>query len=225
MKSSPQQEIMRNELLRILNYISNLFKKNDIPFWLTCGTLLGAVRTGKLIPWDNDIDIGIWESDAHKIINNLELIILADGFGIEHVQESISSLGLRYKEWGCLEDWNPIKYSQSDIIGVSYRMFLYTRHLDIRYTVINKGMAFSIAWPHNRCPFNDLQNLEEIEFEGKMYSCPRNPEEFLRINYGEDWKTPKIEPYMILRLSEEVLKKYADKISSVKLMPPRNPNE
>ena len=211
-----QQGIMKKELLHLLDYTSGLFKKNNIPFWLACGTLLGAVREGKLIPWDTDLDIGMWESDAQKLID-LELIILSDGFQVEHVAEDLPYVIGRYKEWGLLKDWNPDKHVQSHYY---YRICFRSRHIDIRYTIINDSMAFCKGWPHNRCPSEDLQNLKEIEFEGKMYPCPRNPEEWLKTNYGEDWETPKIESYMIPRLSKDILKKYADKIFHNKLMPP-----
>jgi glycosyltransferase involved in cell wall biosynthesis len=43
-----------------------LLTQNDIKFWLMAGTLLGAVRDGKFIDHDSDIDIAIWAEDAQK---------------------------------------------------------------------------------------------------------------------------------------------------------------
>ena len=34
---------------------------HNIEFWLECGALLGAVRNGKIIPRQDDIDLGAWE--------------------------------------------------------------------------------------------------------------------------------------------------------------------
>lgn len=42
-----------------------ILKENNIHFWLCHGTLLGAIRENRLLPWDHDIDIGIW-SDQHS---------------------------------------------------------------------------------------------------------------------------------------------------------------
>ena len=203
---SQEQKIMQNNLLRLLDYTSDLLRKNNISFWLSCGTLLGAVREGKLIPWDNDIDIAMWEKDAYKLIN-LESTILADGYLFEHVQEQISEVEGRYKNWNFTKDWNPKNYNQS---YYSYRISYFHYHLDIRYMAINEGVAFCISYPLERCPCDDLQNLDEIKLEGKMYPCPRNPKELLKANYGEGWEIPKIEANMIPRLSDKILKKYSE---------------
>ena len=50
-----------------LHEIHEIFGRHSLVVWLDCGTLLGAVRDGKFIPWDNDIDLGIWIDDLDAI--------------------------------------------------------------------------------------------------------------------------------------------------------------
>jgi lipopolysaccharide cholinephosphotransferase len=49
---------------QMMKDINELFEKFEITFWPIAGTLLGAVRNGGLIPWDVDMDIGIFEYDT-----------------------------------------------------------------------------------------------------------------------------------------------------------------
>ncbi len=35
-------------------------------YWVGHGTLLGIIRDKNLIPWDNDIDLGVWKKNLKK---------------------------------------------------------------------------------------------------------------------------------------------------------------
>ena len=60
---------LQNIELEMLIETKELFDKYEIPFYLACGTMLGCVRHGGFIPWDDDIDIYIRGCDYEKVRN------------------------------------------------------------------------------------------------------------------------------------------------------------
>ena len=59
---------MQLKLVDILREITTLCDRHNIPYWLDSGTLLGAVRHGGFIPWDDDIDICVPVEDLPRLV-------------------------------------------------------------------------------------------------------------------------------------------------------------
>jgi lipopolysaccharide cholinephosphotransferase len=62
-------------------FLDNICQKYDIQYWLDYGSLLGPVRHGGFLPWDDDVDLGMLKYEFDKLLkyttkeikdNNLE---------------------------------------------------------------------------------------------------------------------------------------------------------
>jgi LPS biosynthesis protein len=61
------QEEIRGIQLNMLDQLAEFLRANGLRYYLSGGTLLGAVRHKGYIPWDDDIDINIPRPDCEKL--------------------------------------------------------------------------------------------------------------------------------------------------------------
>lgn len=67
MKELTLQELKEIEL-DILKVFDAFCKENNIKYYLSHGTLLGAIRYKKFIPWDDDVDLLIPRADYNRML-------------------------------------------------------------------------------------------------------------------------------------------------------------
>jgi len=167
-------------LKSIVKIINNL----EIEYWLEGGTLLGAIRDNKLIPWDHDLDIGIKFSNENKI---KELInFLKKDFYVKKLRfpddPKIWNLG----KYRLLKVYSKKSYLKKGDICLD--IFLYYKG-----EVQNKGKMYKyVVWGQNayhETKFFDT--IDEINFYNYIFKIPSFSKEFLNNKYGADWKVPK----------------------------------
>ena len=62
---------LRKVQLRLLDMmveIDRICRRHNIQYWITFGTLLGAIRHGGFIPWDDDLDISMPSNDLKRFL-------------------------------------------------------------------------------------------------------------------------------------------------------------
>lgn len=65
---------MQLEIVKMMEKVDSLFSDNGISYTLLGGSVLGAVRHKGFIPWDDDMDIGVFRNDfdnAEKLLSQM----------------------------------------------------------------------------------------------------------------------------------------------------------
>lgn len=66
------REELHDILFGILCEVDNACRKDNVPYMLDGGTLIGAVRHQGFIPWDDDVDITVWTRDYSALMDALK---------------------------------------------------------------------------------------------------------------------------------------------------------
>lgn len=65
---TPRLQNFQDLSVEFLKLVDNICLKHDIPWMIEGGLVLGAVRHGGFIPWDDDLDIGMLRDDYDHFI-------------------------------------------------------------------------------------------------------------------------------------------------------------
>lgn len=68
METEIDLQVLRETEMGIMDVIDRICRRNHLCYSLSYGTLLGAVRHGGFIPWDDDIDLMMPREDYEKLL-------------------------------------------------------------------------------------------------------------------------------------------------------------
>ena len=71
---NPDGSLLRRQQIRMLDIlleVDKICKKHHIQYWLSSGTLIGAMRHNGFIPWDDDLDIEMMRNDYLRLMKIL----------------------------------------------------------------------------------------------------------------------------------------------------------
>lgn len=162
----------RELAINIIKNFSKLAMRDNIVLYLDFGTLLGIVRDGNIIEWDDDIDFSISNTDKDLIDSwlrkNLDNFNLPVKIIIEKIKEVGYSIGFNN------QDSNYKNFQ----ISLSFR----ENENENSIHLPSKGMWYA--------PKKHFENFEIISFMGEEVFVPYDYKNYLTFLYG-DWKIPK----------------------------------
>lgn len=163
--------------------VDDIFKANTLTYWATCGTLLGAVRHRGMIPWDDDLDIAIFEKDLPQLLA-LQDVLAKEGLKIGfHPKYEIYKIYPEDGEAIIDKDGNPYpwKYPFLDIFPLSEMDGVYTYAAPIW-----KNSPKLVKRDHY-LPEELVVPLPELAFGPLKLPTPHNALHYINRMYGKDW--------------------------------------
>jgi lipopolysaccharide cholinephosphotransferase len=159
----------------LLEIFAGLAERNRIDYWLSDGTLLGAVRHGGLIPWDDDADLQFFEEDERRI---------------RALREPLLRAGCGFTSWWggykiFLMDGQPVRWHRHRFPFVD--LFPVRRARNGRVAYARWRARFE--WPRFYFLETELLPLTHRPFGPLHLPCPREPSAYLARGFGHDWET------------------------------------
>lgn len=158
---------IHNELYNLMQTLDSIFKRYNVDYFITCGTLLGSVREGKIIEWDDDIDLMVIASDQ-----DMQRLV-------PHIQQLGYSLEKRDHIWRFEKTPDSVPYID---------IFLGEREGD---KIVDSEKFNRERFTKNYFFVNELYPQQKYRLGPLTLDGPNQYLDYLVRMYGEGWKTPK----------------------------------
>jgi phosphorylcholine metabolism protein LicD len=170
-----------------LKEILTLFHKDQIPYWLDCGTLLGAQRYGGIIPWDFDLDMAILQVDFDRAFKALS--------ALDHTQYVVQDWSSRDRPKSYLKVYVKKTGSLIDI----YNFEIDEKKQVIRSVLSNENSIFlPESWKIRErrfiidTPISYVFPLKKAQFDGIVAFVPAQTVLYLQQRYGQNIEPAKV---------------------------------
>ncbi|WEO77032.1 LicD family protein [Cryobacterium sp. SO2] len=163
-------EAMITSLLRHTRQVIAQITEFGLKPWLMGGTLLGAVRSGALMPHDDDADLGYVSAHTNPVDAALE------SFALQRFLESAGHTVIRYSA------------TQLQILFLSGEGAGF--HVDVFGGFYRDGMFMQPFHVRAALPPEIFDDLRPVRLAGWEFPAPNPPEPWLEANYGPGWRVP-----------------------------------
>lgn len=181
-KYAIEREFARIELhkngMKYINNIEKALSKLNLVYFLNFGSLLGLLRSGKFIKWDNDLDYGIFVNkdfswkNLEKAMNSCDMKLIRQfKYNGKITEQAYKSKFLTIDFFGHYEDNN----NSYEYLYFRKKSYKYESQFDL-HVYIFKMYKFS--------------GVTKTTINGVTCTIPLDADKYLASIYTENWKMP-----------------------------------
>eukprot|EP00753_Platysulcus_tardus_P007408 PLAT15181.1.p2 GENE.PLAT15181.1~~PLAT15181.1.p2 ORF type:complete len:366 (+),score=169.17 PLAT15181.1:1261-2358(+) len=151
-------------LRKLLRVWSKAMRKWKLPYWLEAGTLIGAMRTGKVLPWDVSVEVAMTANTFNALKYHQE----GEGYSLPKSVELVIPVAAEHR--------NPVEGRLiHKATGVWLNLFKYKQI----------GPWYIRFWRTKRImmPVHLVDPVRKCKMEGHVHRCPWDSAAYLRLYY------------------------------------------
>ena len=186
-KRRPGDENNLKEAKEALKEVAKVLNEANIPWWVDCGTLLGTLRYGGVIPWDEDVDVALLLPDfenARRAFNKLDKnkYIVQNWSGRDFDNTLMKIYLPKSKDFIDIYFYDiDSERKECTYIFSLDQNICFPEWFKIRERRFTKPIAFENLFP-----------LKKADFDGIEVFVPNNTVGFLQRYYGENLDPAKV---------------------------------